>query len=114
MVKRYDDPTTEAYDRYQLDLSKNGATVLTEWADIVLFANTRTSVIEEKVGINGVKKRGVGPAERWMYSAETPAYKAKSRWNIPHQLPLSYPILMTEIEAAKARMSAAKNETTAS
>jgi hypothetical protein len=107
-VKRFDDPTTEAYDRYILDLQKDSAAVLTEWADIVLFANTQTSVIEEKVGIGGVKKRGVGPAERFMWSQETPAFKAKCRWPIPAKLPLSYQVLEAELIKAKAAIAAAR------
>jgi hypothetical protein len=112
-VKRFDDPTTEAYDRYILDLGKDSAAVITEWADIVLFANTQTAVVEEKVGINGVKKRGVGPAERFMFTAEMPAFKAKCRWAIPPKLPLSYAVLATELERAKAALYAARNPITA-
>jgi len=112
-VKRFDDPTTDAYDRYILDLGKESAAVLTEWADIVLFANTRTNVIEEKVGINGTKKRGVGTSERIMHTTETPAFKAKCRWPVPPQLPLSYPVLAAELEKAKAAIAAARNPQTA-
>lgn len=112
-VKRFDDPTTEAYDRYILDLAKDSAAVLVEWADIVLFANTQTAVIEEKVGINGVKKRGVGPAERYMFTQETPAFKAKCRWPVPPKLPLSYSVLSQELVKAKAAMIAARNQTIA-
>jgi len=112
-VKRFDDPTTEAYDRYILDLGKESAAVLTEWADIVLFANTQTAVVEERVGINGVKKRGVGPAERFMFTQETPAFKAKCRWPIPAKLPLSYSVLQAELEKAKVASAAARNPQTA-
>ena len=79
------------------------------WADIVLFANTQTTVIEEKVGIGGVKKRGVGPTERFMYTQETPAFKAKCRWPVPPKLPLSYQVLETELAKAKATVFAARN-----
>lgn len=109
-VKRFDDPTTDAYDRYIPDLAKDSAAVLTEWADIVLFANTQTAVVEERVGINGVKKRGVGPAERFMFTQETPAFKAKCRWPVPAKLPLSYTVLATELEKAKAAIAAARNQ----
>ena len=110
-VKRFDDPQTEAYDRYILDLQKDSAAVLMEWADIVLFANTQTTVIEEKVGIGSSKKRGVGPAERFMYTQETPAFKAKCRWPVPPKLPLSYPVLMSELAKAKEAVFAARNQT---
>lgn len=110
-VKRFDDPTTEAYDRYILDLQKDSAAVLMEWADIVLFFNTQTNVITEAVGIGSSKKRGVGPAERFMYTQETPAFKAKCRWPVPPKLPLSYPVLMTEVAKAKDAIVAARNST---
>ncbi len=102
-VKRYDDPTSEAYDRYQPDLLKDSAAVLQEWCDVLLFANKPPSVISEKVGIQGVKKRAVSSDQRLMYTSETPAFKAGSRWNIPTELPLGYDILMKEIEAARER-----------
>lgn len=104
-VKRYDDPQSEAYDRYQLDLGKESAAVLTEWCDMLLFANKNTVVLKEKVGINGEKKRGVGTEERFMYTSESPAFKAGSRWSIPPKLPLGYNVLMTEVAAAKARLA---------
>lgn len=110
-VKRFDDPQTEAYDRYILDLQKDSAAVLVEWADIVLFFNTQTNVITEQVGIGASKKRGVGPAERFMYTQETPAFKAKCRWPVPPKLPLSYPVLMQELAKAKEVVAAARNPT---
>jgi len=110
-VKRFDDPTTEAYDRYILDLQKDSAAVIMEWADIVLFCNTQTAVVTEKVGIGGEKKRGVGPAERFMFTQETAAFKAKCRWPVPAKLPLSYPVLMGELAKAKELIAAARNPT---
>lgn len=89
-VKRFDDPTTDAYDRYQLDLNKELASVMTEWADIVGFANFRVSVKEETVGVNNKKKRGLGSGERLLFTQEKPAFKAKSRWTIPAEMPFDY------------------------
>lgn len=89
-VKRFDDPTTDAYDRYQLDLDKNVASVMVEWADVVGFANFRVSVKEESVGINAKKKRGLGSGERLLFTQEKPAFKAKSRWSIPAEMPFDY------------------------
>lgn len=89
-VKRFDDPTTDAYDRYQLDLDKNVASVMVEWADVVGFANFRVSVKEETVGINAKKKRGLGSGERLLFTQEKPAFKAKSRWSIPAEMPFDY------------------------
>lgn len=102
-VKRYDDPTSEAYDRYQPDLLKDSAAVLQEWSDVIIFANKPPSVISEKVGIQGVKKRAVSSEQRLMYTSETPAFKAGSRWNIPTEMPLGYNHLITAINEARSR-----------
>ncbi len=89
-VKRFDDPTTDAYDRYQLDLNKELAAVLSEWCDVLGFANFRVSVKEETVGVGNKKKRGLGNGERLLFTQEMPAFKAKSRWTIPGQMPFDY------------------------
>lgn len=89
-VKRFDDPQTEAYDRYEVDLMKESASTITEWLDILGFINYRVSVKEEQVGINGKKKRGVGSDERFLYTQERPAFNAKSRWALPPEMPLDY------------------------
>lgn len=101
-IKRFDDPTTDAYDRYQLDLNKEAASVISEWCDILGFANFRISVKEEAVGIGGKKKRGVGSGERFLFTQERPAYMAKSRWSIPDTIPLDYDSLAAELSQAMA------------
>lgn len=101
-VKRFDDPTTDAYDRYTLDLNKESAAVLTEWADIVGFAGFRVSVKEEQVGINGKKKRGISSGERFLFTQETPAFIAKSRYYFDGPQPLDGNAFFAELEAAQA------------
>lgn len=100
-VQRFDDPTTDAYDRYAIDLAKESASVLSEWCDILAFATYKVSVKEETVGVNGKKRRGLGNGQRLMWTQETPAFKAKSRWAIPDQLPLDYDALATAVKAAQ-------------
>lgn len=87
-VKRFDDPTTDAYDRYLLDLNKESAATVSEWADIIGFAGYRISVKEETVGINGKKKRGLSDGQRYLYTQERPAWVAKSREFLPEAIPL--------------------------
>lgn len=91
-IKRFDDPTTDAYDRYLLDLNKESSATLSEWADIVGFANFVVATKEEKVGINGKKVRGLGTGERFLHTQERPAFKAKSRWAIPGKMALDYDV----------------------
>lgn len=101
-VKRFDDPTTDAYDRYQLDLNKELASVLSEWCDVLGFATFRVSVKEETVGVGGKKKRGLGSGERLLYTQEMPAWRAKSRWVIPSTMPFDYGVFSNALADAMA------------
>lgn len=101
-VKRFDDPTTDAYDRYNLDLNKESAAVVTEWADIVGFAGFRVSVKEEQVGINGKKKRGISSGERFLFTQETPAFIAKSRIYFDGPIPLDGDAFYAFLDAQQA------------
>lgn len=102
-VKRFDDPTTDAYDRYTLDLNKESAATISEWADIVAFAGFRVSVKEEQVGINGKKKRGISSGERFLFTQETPAFVAKTRYYLGDgPLPLDYEAFSEALTAAQS------------
>ena len=101
-VKRFDDPTTDAYDRYMLDLNKELSSKLSEWADLIGFANFKVAVKSEEVGIGKKKRRGLGSGERLLFTQEKPAYKAKSRWAIPDQLPFEYDAVAAALGDAMA------------
>ena len=101
-VKRFDDPTTDAYDRYLLDMNKESASLLSEWCDILGFTNFHTAVVEEKVGVNGKKKRGVSNGSRLLFTQERPAFKAKSRWSIPDKMNLDYDEFAAALAAAQS------------
>ena len=85
-VKRYDSPETDPYDRYGIKLHKGAFALWQEWADMVLFANYRTSIHAADVGFNKEIKRGEGAGERVVYTEERPAYLAKNRWGLPPEI----------------------------
>ncbi|MFA5630299.1 MAG: ATP-binding protein [Porticoccaceae bacterium] len=89
-IKRFDSPEVEPYDRYQPKLQTRSSALVQEWADAVLFANYRTMVKKEDVGFNKTVSRGITTGERLIYTAETPAYLAKNRYNLPPSLPLDW------------------------
>ena len=102
-VKRFDDPTTDAYDRYTLDLNKESAATLSEWCDVLAFAGFRVSVKEEQVGINGKKKRGISSGERFLFTQETPAFVAKTRYYLGDgPLPLDFDVFSEALTAAQS------------
>lgn len=68
-------------------------------ADMVLFANFKTSVTKTDVGMKKVA-RGVGSGTRTLYTEERPAFLAKNRHNLPPELPLSWDALSAAVAAS--------------
>jgi len=103
-VKRFDSPETEPFDRYQIKLDKRASALIQEHADMVLFANFKTSVTKTDVGMKKVV-RGIGAGTRALYTEERPAFLAKNRHNLPPELPLSWDALSAAVAASSEAAS---------
>ncbi len=90
-ITRFESPDSDAYDRYDLKLQHSPKTsasaLLQEHSDIVLFANYKVGITEEKKGMDQKRKRGIGSGQRVLHTQERPAYAAKSRYNLPESIP---------------------------
>lgn len=86
-IKRFDSPDVEPYDRYKMKLHKHAEAMITEWCDAVLFANYKVYTEKTDVGFNKKVIRGTGACERFMYTEERPAWKAKNRYSLPEEIP---------------------------
>lgn len=87
-----------AYDRWELKLSKQCAPILKEWADMVLFCNYKTMVVN--VDGQGAKK-GKNKAQggrRVMYTAHHPCWDAKNRFGLPEEAEMDYSVIRPVIE----------------
>ena len=93
LIKRFDDPNTEPYDRYVLKLHQRSASVLSEWADIIGFASQLTIVKSEEVGFEKVARRGIHASERLLWTQERPAFIAKNRYTLPESILLEWKAL---------------------
>lgn len=89
-VKRFDDPTSEPYDRYSLKLHKLAAPLVTEWVDVLGFAAQELIVKREEVGFDKRASRALEAGGRVLYLSRTPAFDSKSRYPMPKQIPLSW------------------------
>lgn len=96
-IKRFDAPDSESYDRYNVKLHEHASALVKEWSDIVLFANY---VVATKSNKTGTTVRGVGIGERVAYTSERPAYVAKNRHRLPHQVPLNWQAFISAIGTA--------------
>lgn len=73
-----------AYDRWTLALSRTTEPLIKQWADLMLFCNYRTSLCER----DG-KRRATGQ-ERVMFATHTATHDAKSRFDLPDEMPLQF------------------------
>lgn len=99
-IKRFEDPEREGYDRYQLDLQSKAAALVAEWCDILAFATFDKTVRNKEGKFGAAVTKASSSGERIMYLEERPAYDAKNRYGLPHELPLSWDAI---VQAMKAR-----------
>jgi hypothetical protein len=74
---------TEGYDKYELKMGKATSGILKEWADVLLFINTETLVVEGGDG----KKKSVGGTARVIHAAKCSAWDAGNRFALPESMP---------------------------
>ena len=97
-VEKFEDPEFSAYDRYSPRLHKHVTALLTEWADAVLFATRKIITKTEEGGFGRERTIAAGlgkdGGERIIRTVGSPACVAKNRFDLPAELPLSWPALM--------------------
>lgn len=87
MLRKKEEPDEMgAYDRYELKLEKKTAPLVKEWADAVLFANYKTTIITDS---KTDSKKAMG-GQRMMFTNHRPAWDAKNRWGLADELPFDY------------------------
>lgn len=86
VIKRFDAPDSEPYDRYQLKLHDRANNLLSEWADVIGFAHYEVHTVTQDEGFNKKTTRGVGVGRRILSVEERPAYDAKNRFSLPPDL----------------------------
>lgn len=91
-----------AYDRWELKLQKKDAPLLKEWADMVLFANYKTYVVNvDNQGAQKGKNKAQG-GKRIFYTQHHPCWDAKNRHGLPDEIPMEYSAIAHCIPAIKS------------
>lgn len=96
-IKRFDNPETDSYDRYIPRLNEKAANLISAWSDAHLFAAFKVYTKETEAGFNKDVRRGVGSGERIIYTSERPAYMAKNRYALPHEIAFSWQAFVNAI-----------------
>ena len=89
-IERFENPETDAYDRYSPRLHKSAAALVQEWCDEVLFATYKVHTKQTDEGFDRTRTRGIGTGDRIVRTTERPAHVAKNRLSLPDELPLSF------------------------
>lgn len=77
------------YTKYDLALHHKSASKLKEWADVVGFAYHKPAMfVEEDLGFGKTRRVAQGQSRRVISTQETPQWEAKSRYQLPAEMPL--------------------------
>lgn len=96
-IERFENPETDAYDRYAPRLHKAAAALVQEWCDEVLFASYRVHTRTTDEGFNRHRTQAIGSGERVLRTTERPAHAAKNRLGLPDELPLQWSAFATHL-----------------
>lgn len=92
----------ERYDRYLLKMHQQAAAAWHESVDCMFFAKFDQSFRKEK----GAKKaRATGDGRRVMFTEERPGFLAKSRFDLPTEMDLSWDDFATRAASCKPKAS---------
>lgn len=94
-IRKFEQPDENgAYDRWELKLGKKSSSQISpmvkEWADMVLFANYKTTVVNvDNRGAAKGKNKAQG-GMRVMYTTHHPCWDAKNRFGLPDEMPFDF------------------------
>lgn len=87
-----------AYDRWELKLSKQCAPLVKEWADMLLFCNYKTIVVNvDNQGAAKGKNKARG-GKRVIYTQHHPCWDAKNRFGLPDEIDMDYAAIRPIVE----------------
>jgi hypothetical protein len=88
-IKRFDDPMTDSYDRYQIKLHKNIGKLVQEWSDLIGFAQQEMATkVEKSKGFKDDRVIPVDLGNRVLRLQGAANYDAGSRYDMPATIPL--------------------------
>lgn len=100
-VKKYNSPMHEPWDKYELKLHDRASDLVTEWADVLGFANYNilTSQVDKGFGQKDTKAKTTG--ERILYVEPHPAHFAGNRFKLKN-MPLDWHTFETALSEVQS------------
>jgi len=109
-IKRFNDPNGESFDQYQFDVNEKANALISRWADVSLFCNTKVAVKKEEKGFGQTKNRAIDTTggQRFLFTQKRPSHPGGGR-GVYGQLPYELPLEWTAFENAVASVAASYN-----
>jgi single-stranded DNA-binding protein len=100
-IRKFEQPDEiGSYDRWEMKTGKKTAPLIKEWADMVLFANYKTYVVNiDNQGAAKGKNKAQGGA-RVMYTTHHTSWDAKNRFGLPEEMPFDYAGIAVVVEGS--------------
>lgn len=89
IVKKMETPTETAYDHWELNLGRKTAPITRDWADMLLFCNFESTIVDTGNGMVE-KRKAVGKLKRKIYCNQQPQFDAKNRYGLADSYNMSY------------------------
>lgn len=86
VTDRFDDPETQSYSRYAIDLHKRAMAILTREADAILLVKKDVVIKTEGQKAGQGRARADGGDQRWIYCQGRPAFQAGNRYDMPDKV----------------------------
>lgn len=86
IISRFDDPETQSYSRYDIDLHKRAEALLKREVDAILLVKKDVTIKTEGPKPGTGRARADGGDTRWIYCQGKPAYTAGNRYDMPERL----------------------------
>jgi len=103
-AKVFNDPQFDPYDTFMWDVKDTAASMMTKWADCILFARPKQfvkSVGAKEKDERNETKHAIGQGERCLYTQERPAHPGGGRGvygHLPYELPLKFEAWASEVD----------------
>lgn len=101
-IKKFEDPLSDAYDRWVLKAHDRVAKLTTEWADVTAFACIETfTKVEEGTGFREDRTRALTTGRRILRLNPSPVFEAGNRYGLPDTIDLAWVAFQDAMDVAR-------------
>jgi hypothetical protein len=100
-IRRFDDPMTDSYDRWQIKLHRLISKMMFAWVDVIGFAQKDSATRTENQGFDKTRTRAIDIDRRVLRLQGSVAFDAGCRYDLPATVPLIWSEFQEVLDKAK-------------